>query len=253
VYGVGALLHAMLVGEPPSTATAFPPIRGLSSQANAQRPSLRAPVHPAFDEVVLRALSNDPASRHASVGAFLAHVRWAAAQERGASGAHAEGHRRRALGVYVEVLTEAGTLDVSDTGLLEDFESILPVAREHLATSGLSLAVETGNGALFVTARPAEPARDKQACRDVLDAALSLHRRLANRTGRDPRIHVHLSVHAGELLTGDAGDPIGGELLELSAHIPENAGEGLFTSAPLLAGLDAAAQPSAQATLVRIA
>jgi serine/threonine-protein kinase len=251
VYALGALLFAMLVGEAPSPAAAYPSMREILLPAGALRPSLRAPVHPAFDEVVLRAMSSDRAARHPSAAAFLAHARWAADQDPGSAGVVSEGRRRRALGVYVEILVDASVMAAPDSALLADFEGILPAAHEHLAAAGMSLAVETGNGALFVADRSGDPARDEEARRALLIAARSLHRRFEARGGRDPRVRVHVSVHAGEILASDAGDPVGGDLLDLSARIPEAVPAGTFAAAAVLAGLDSGVH--ATGPLVQIA
>ena len=251
VYALGALLYTMLVGERPFDASASADMRRLLLQSDAPRPSLLAPVHAAFDEVVQQAMRRDPATRHPSAATFLAHLRRAAEQAHGAPTAAAEGRPWRALGVYVELLTEPGALEAPDARLLEDVESILPAAYEHLEAAGLSLAVETGNGALLVAERPAHEGRDAVVRRAVLDAACSLHRRLARRDSLDPRVRVHLSVHAGELVSNRAGDVIGGDLLDLPAWIPEDPAEGVFASAPLLIGLNVAPHP--MAALVRVA
>jgi hypothetical protein len=138
-----------------------------------------------------------------------------------------------------------------NSALLADFEGILPAAREHLAAAGMSLAVETGNGALFVADRSGDPARDEEARRALLIAARSLHRRFETRAGRDPRVRVHVSVHAGEILESDSGDPVGGDLLDLPARIPEAVPAGTFASAAVLAGLDS--RVHATGPLVQIA
>jgi hypothetical protein len=58
-------------------------------------------------------------------------------------------------------------------------------------------------------------------------------------------------VHAGEILASDAGDPVGGDLLDLSARIPEAVPVGTFASAAVLAGLDSGVH--ATGPLVQIA
>jgi serine/threonine-protein kinase len=254
VYALGALLYAMLVGDAPFQAAAYPALRQLMLHGPAPRPSLRAPVHVAFDEVVRRAMATDRAARHPSVGAFLAHARWAAAQARGAAVAPREGSMRRALGVYVEILTAPGALEAPDARLVVDFEGILPAVREHLAGGRLSLAVETGNGALFVAELPPDPARDEEARGEAIRIMRSLHERLEERATRDPRVRIHISAHAGAMFVSDTGDPIGGELLDLSAWLPEEVPEGSFASPAMLAGLDGGAAPEeASGPLRRIA
>ncbi|WP_437725232.1 serine/threonine-protein kinase [Sorangium sp. So ce861] len=240
IYALGALTFTMLTGEPPFSGSSLVVIRQLHLFASPPRPSARARVSSSLDDVLLRALSKDPAERQQTVGEFLAGLRAALATPapRGA------GARRSAVGVYVEVHADAGALEEPDAELLDDFESILPFTVAELTQAGFAAAVETGTTALVTADRPLDPAEDEAARRGAVTAALSLKRRLDARAGRDSRVHVRFCVHAGEIAAGADGGPAGGDLLELGGWVPEGAASGVFASPALLDGLGIAAQPA---------
>ncbi|WP_437958702.1 serine/threonine-protein kinase [Sorangium sp. So ce119] len=240
IYALGALTYTMLVGEPPFSGTSLVVLRQLHLFASPPRPSARARVSPSLDRVVLQALSKDPAERQASVGEFIAGLRAAIAapEARGAA------ERRSAVGIHVEVQADPGALEEPDAELLDDFEAVLPLALGALADAGFAAAVEAGTAALVTADRPLDPAGDQAARRRAVDAALSLMRRLDARAGRDPRVHVRLCVHAGELVAGTDGALTGGDLLELAAWLPEGTAHGVFASPAVLDGLGIAAQPA---------
>jgi eukaryotic-like serine/threonine-protein kinase len=243
VYALGALLYTMLTGTAPFGDTPGPAFRQLLLDGRVPRPSSRAPVSAALEEVILRAMSKAKDSRQPSVAALLADIRRAVAHDPSNRAEATSAPARRALGVYIEVLADPDALDEGDEQLLADFESILPCARAHLAEAGLSPAIEAGTSTLLVAPRPDSPARDEEIRRRVLSAMLSLHQRLEARAGRDPRVGVHLCVHEGEILADGSGALVGGDLLELPGWVSELPMQGVFASAPVLAGLGVAGEP----------
>lgn len=244
VYAVGALLYTMLTGTPPFGDTPGPAFRQMLLNGRVPRPSARAPVSPALEEVILRAMSKAKDGRHPSVLAVLAETRRAVEPDPGSSKAEASGSPTlRGLGVYIEVLADPDALNEGDERLLMDFESILPSARAHLAEAGLSPVVDAGTSTLLVAARGADRARDEEMRRLALSAVLSLYQRLEARASRDPRVGVHLCVHEGEILADESGALVGGDLLDLASWVPEPPAKGVFASAPVLAGLGVAGEP----------
>src|SRR5262249_47204040 len=117
VYALGALTYRMLVGELPFERQSHIFLRQLHLYATPHRPSSRAPVDPAFAEVILGAMSKDPAARPPTAAAFLAFFRAALDVSRGLDAPPASVVARRGLSIYVEVQTEQGALDSPEEDL----------------------------------------------------------------------------------------------------------------------------------------
>jgi serine/threonine-protein kinase len=244
VYALGVLLYTMLTGASPFDHVPYPTLHQVLLEGPVPRPSARARVSPALEEVILRAMSRPKEGRYPSVTALLTEVRRAATHDPGSSAETTGAPVRHAIGVYVEALADSDVLDAGDERLLADFESILPRARHHLAKSGLSPAVEAGTSMLFIAKSTDDPAHDAELRRGALRAVLCLYRSLLARPERDPRVGVHLCVHRGELLADARGALVGGDLVELAAWVPERPAPGVFASAPVLVGLGMAEEPS---------
>jgi serine/threonine-protein kinase len=242
VYALGALAHTMLTGEPPFTERSLPVLRQLHLHAAPPRPSARARVSPAIDEVVLRALRKKPAERQPGAAAFLAELRAAMAHSHGAARGPGE---QRAAAVYVEVRADAALLEEPDEPLLADLEAILPAAAAALADAGFAAALESGTCLLAVAPLPAGPEGDAGRRRGALEAAQALSSRIQARAGRDERVRVRICVHAGAVLRGGDGAFAGGELLELSGWVSDADAAGLFATAQALESLDIDARPDA--------
>lgn len=240
VYGVGALTYRLLVGEPPFPEHSGSLLRQMHLYASPPRPSARARVHTAFDEVILRALSKAPDARQPTIATFLTDFQAAVGASRGEGAQTPGGHARPAIAVYADVQADPGALDEPDDRLLADIEAILPFVSSELNEAGLGLSSETGSSLLLTVDRSDDAARDEQARRSVVEAALAIHRRLAGRVGRDPRVHVRLCLHVGELLRNAEGASVGGELLEVARWVPDRADDGVFASPKALAGLGVA-------------
>jgi tRNA A-37 threonylcarbamoyl transferase component Bud32 len=245
VYALGALLYTLLVGEPPFRAAPHL-IAQLHLHARPRRPSARAPVDPAFDEVVLRALSKDPAGRQASAGELLAELR------RAAGAGLAPGERRMAA-VHIEVQADPDALEDPDESLLVELDGLVSQAAAFLAARGFRVTVETGNAALFVLDLDAAGAGDdRTARRGVVEAALALQRSLAAREGADARVRISLCLHVGPVQTA-GGAPIGGALLDVAAWVPEPAEPGIVATREMLVGLAQETEPAGGALLRLVA
>jgi hypothetical protein len=240
VYALGALTYRLLVGEPPFSDHAGPLLRQMHLYASPPRPSARARLHTAFDEAILRALSKAPGARQPTVEAFLADFKAAMAASRGEGAPPPGGLVRSALALYAEVLADPGALDDPDDRLLADIEAILPFVSSEVSEAGLRPAAETGSSLLLLAVREEDPAEDERARLRVVDAALAIYRRLEGRAGRDPRVHVRLCLHVGELVSDAEGAPVGGDLLEVARWVPDRADDGVFASPEVLAGLGVA-------------
>jgi len=241
----------MLVGEPPFAEESYAVLRQMHLYVSPPRPSARGRGSPELDEVILRAMSKDRAARQPTIAAFLTELRAAADAARGAGALPEGGRARRALAIYAEVWAADGVLEDPDDRLLSDLEAILPFVTAELSEAGLSAAVETGSSLLFTADRPDDPARDEEARRRAVGAALAIHRKLEGRPDRDPRVHVRLCLHAGELLATADGALVGGGLLEVTAWVPDDADDGVLASPEIVAGLELASSP--EGPLLRLA
>lgn len=245
VYALGVLTYRMLVGQPPFVERSYPMLRQLHLHVSPPRPSTRARVNPAFDDLILRAMGKNRQDRPPTIAAFLDEFR--ATMElirgRGAGAPHPGARVRQALAIYAEVHAEASALAEPEDSLLADLEAILPFIAAELTSAGLSAAAETGGSVLFTVDRPDELAGERETRRRLMDTVLAIHRQLEARAERDPRVHVRLCLHAGELVDTGQGAPVGGELLELAAWVPDEAEDGVFASPEVLADLEIASTP----------
>jgi eukaryotic-like serine/threonine-protein kinase len=252
VYALGVLTYRMLVGEPPFAERSYPMLRQLHLFVSPPRPSTRARVSPAFDDVLLRAMSKDRNERHPTIAAFLDEFRATVGTVRGAGAPPSGARVRRALAIYAEVHAEPSALAEPEDRLLADLEAILPFLAAELTSAGLTAAAETGGSVLFTAERPDEPAVDQETRRRVMDTVLGIYRQVEMRAGRDDRVHVRLCLHAGEVVDTGKGAPVGGELLELAAWVPDEVDDGVFASAEVVADLEISSTPG-DGALLRIA
>ncbi|WP_437791421.1 serine/threonine-protein kinase [Sorangium sp. So ce693] len=237
VYALGALLYTMIAGSMPFLATTYPVLRHLHLHQAPPRPSLHAPVDPAFDDIVVRAMNKDPAGRHPDVAAFLGDVRAATARI-ARTGAVEAGHiRRLAIGLLVEVLAESRALEAPTDAFLADFEAVVPDAVAALAPSGFSPLAITGTSVLLAAPFRRDERGTEEARHRAIAAAIALHTRLAGPGQRDPRISVRFCLHAGDAVLTEDGVLVGGNLLELSSCLPEAAEPGVYASPAMLDGV----------------
>jgi eukaryotic-like serine/threonine-protein kinase len=246
VYALGALAYLMLTGEPPFADSPYPLLHQMHLHASPPRPSSRSRVSPAFDDVVLRAMSKDPAARQKTAGSFLEEMQGALARSRQAGGPEEGWRERRALGVYIEVEVDPEALESADDHLLSDMEEILPLAASAMNLASFAVAFETGSSMLFVRDRPDDALVDEGARRGTVKAALELFRKVEARSGRNEGVRARVYVHAGALRVTEEGTLVGGGLLELAAWVPEVSGACVLASSEVLAGLGIEGQPVAE-------
>ncbi|MGK4003388.1 serine/threonine-protein kinase [Sorangium sp. So ce1036] len=237
VYALGALLYTMIAGSMPFSASAYPVLRHLHLHQAPPRPSLHAPVDPAFDDIVVRAMSKDPAGRYPDVTAFLSDVRAATARVAHADAGEAGRVRRLALGLLVEVFAEARALEAPTDAFLADFEAVLPRAMTELAAAGFTPLAVTSTSALLSADWPRDARAADEARGRALAAALSLHERLDPPGERDHRVGVRFCLHAGEVVVTEDGAVVGGSVLDLPSCLPETAESGIYASPAFLGGL----------------
>lgn len=234
VYALGTLLYCMLTGKPPFAASHDVVLSQLLLHARSPRPSSRAPVDPALDDVVLRAMSKDPARRHASAGALLEDFRKVI-------GAIARPAERRTAAVYVGVWGDEAALEEADEALLADLDAALPRAAALLGARGLRQALDLGNGALFLMDLPDGAEAELRARSDLIELSLGVFRELDQRPGRDARVSVTLCLHAGSVMEGAERAPEGA-LIDLATWVPDPPVAGVLATDAMLEGLGQAAE-----------
>ncbi|TMQ06202.1 MAG: serine/threonine protein kinase [Deltaproteobacteria bacterium] len=198
IYALGVLLHHLLTGRYPFEADDPAEIERLHLEAPPPAPSRLAPVPPALDALVTRALAKTPAARPASVRELLELL---------AAAAPAAPVRRDAVAIRV-------VLDVPDPPADDDLDDAAASTDRAVALldgGGFTPVLVTQTSALAarVVAAPA----DRDRARAV---AAAVERALASRPRARPDVVARVVVHSGPVeLAEDTGAFVGGPLLEV--------------------------------------
>jgi serine/threonine-protein kinase len=218
IYALGVLLFQLLTGRYPFLAEDRMEVERLHLEAPAPRPSSFAPVAPAVDAVVLRALEKEGARRYPTVGAFLGALREAAAPPEAlpSSGRIAPG-----VGLYAEVELEDATHD--DEAAYATLADILDGLEKDLRAAGFVLAMQTGMALLGV--RLLEGTPTPEATQPLLESVRALYRR-ARVLAAGARVRVHACLHVGPVevrLEADTLEVLGGPLTEVAEWVARDA------------------------------
>jgi serine/threonine-protein kinase len=242
VYALGALTYYMLTGELPFHDASVLMVQYMHLNSTPLKPSAIAPVGPAFDHVVMRAMSKHPSARYPSAGEMFADFKLAC---EGGLESVAESHERRMVAIHIEVHVESSALedDDIDDDLYRDIEASLRFVRPILLQKGYMLAMVTGNTLLFVKELPKESDKELLARRDSVRTALALERQLADRDNADDRVRISMCLHVGQVQVA-GGKLVDGELLQLSSWVMKDPQAGVVASPPVVAGLGFNTQPA---------
>ncbi len=216
VYGLGVLAFQLLVGELPFQSRLFPVMCELHLHAPPPTPSSRAPLHPAFDAVIVKALSKSPSDRFPRPGAFIEALRAVAySTQRSPS---KPSITQQAVVVYGEC----------------DAEGMMSSVGADLSAVGLTLMVETPVSVMLSALLPEDADSAAVVRRGVATAALAAYARIRASNNRS---NLRLFCHVGEVLVSPDGRTMDGSLLDLSSWVPEEAIDGVFASAEIINGL----------------
>ncbi|NOK16894.1 serine/threonine-protein kinase [Corallococcus carmarthensis] len=194
VYALGVLLYQLLTGRYPFQSEDRLELERMHLEAPPPRPSVKVPVSPAVDAVVLRCLNKDATHRYPSVNAFLTALREAVEEPN-----QVEGQTRLVLAVNAEVVLPDADMD--DDTTYAALATVMDTLEQGLRAEGFILALQTGTTLLGV--RPlvtgTSPAHGLQPLRELHAEAQCL--------AEAAHARVHLCLHQGEAeIRGDSGE-----------------------------------------------
>jgi len=214
VYALGVLLYRLLTGRLPFESTWPGELVRRHLEEPAPRPSERVPLSREIDAVVLKCLEKRPERLYESTAALVTALRHATSL-RGNLSSAAE-LPRQGVGIFVELRLRAGDEDGEPDLFAPEIERVLIAAEERLLSSGFFLGASTSAEVLGLRLLPRDPNAWQAERQRIIDLSLDLHEALARRKDADPRVHVNVSVHAGEIVVRENNDAdpeiIGGPL-----------------------------------------
>ena len=218
VYALGVLLYRMLVGRLPFEAIDSAELSRQHLEVPAPRPSLRGPVSPALDAVVLRALEKLPDHRFDSAFTFLDALELAAGR---APVPSLRDVVVDAAGILLDVRVRCRDDEVDDE-VVADLGRVLDLAEGLLRAGGFSVASATGNQILAVLPLPEGDDARREAHRGAINLATLIHRAIVARAFPDPRIHPNVCVHIDGAVvhSGERRSIVGGAIACVSAWAP---------------------------------
>jgi serine/threonine-protein kinase len=221
VYALGVLLYQLLTAQYPFQSEKTEEIAWMHLTAPVPRASHAAPVTPALDEIIIKAMEKDREKRYPSVTAFLEALKEACGT---APAATEEERPVPSAGIHVEVRVPEDVGEDVDDPLLEDMGTVLDEAERRLKEAHFLVPLHTSNAILGVKRLGKADGEIEENAAVAL--ARALHHALAQRSGADPRVHVNVSVRIDgavlrERATGEA-EVMGGPLLAFENWVPES-------------------------------
>ncbi len=239
VYALGALLYRLLTGRLPFESSWPGELVRKHLEEPAPRPSERAPLSRELDAVVLKCLEKRPERRYESVHALMRALRHAITA--GTALSAGTETARLAVGIYAEIRLRADVEDDPDT-LDAEIERILSMTEERLRANTFLLCTSTSAEVLGIRLLSNDPSKWITERNVILRFALDLHDEIVHRRLSDARVHVNVSVHAGEIMMHDRpdGDPeiAGAPLCRTSDWAASEEAPALCATWEMLDGLD---------------
>lgn len=239
VYALGALLYRLLTGRLPFESSWPGELVRKHLEEPAPRPSERAPLSRELDAVVLKCLEKRPERRYESVHALMRALRHAIS----AGTARLGGPETAwpAVGIYVEIRLRADS-DEDPDALDMEIERILTMTEERLRANAFGLCTSTSAEVLGIRRLSRLASSWQKERHSLLRIALDLYDELIHRVDADPRVHVNVSIHAGEILVHERAesDPeiAGGPLCRTSDWAASEETFALCATWEMLDGLD---------------
>ena len=217
IYALGVLLHQLVTGRYPFVADDPLELERMHLEVKSPRPSEFAPVSPAIDLLIARALEKDPDRRFPTVTAFIEALRRAS----GGPGV-GEAVRRQAMAVYLEI--HIGESASDDEALLADLGSVLEETETELRKRGYLLYLTTGSAVLGVKLLSADPALAKEEQGQALALARQLQL-LGHEPERDRRLRLVVQVHKGLAhvrSSAEGPELTGGPVVQIDTWVTES-------------------------------
>jgi serine/threonine-protein kinase len=243
VYGLGCLTFHMLTGEVPFDDDSPIMMQQMHLTARPPRLSTRAPVPPALDSVISRAMSKHSADRYTGADALFHAVRDAACAPPRRRRTPTTAQSMPVIGVHVEITaatSDPDDLDDFDDALILDIESVLDVTRARMRHHGFLVALQSGTTLMLV--KPVPGGAGSTEARAAVAAAVSLADELEDRDTWDDRIHVNVCLHA-DRATIAGTRVIGGAITQVARWVPRHPLSGVVGSLAVFVGLDVTTEP----------
>ena len=186
VYALGGLLFHMLTGHLPFQDSSATMTQYL--HLHARRPSVSSVVSVSrrLDDVIACAMAIEPSDRFDHPRSLLAATR---AALRDTTVVQVPPSDVSCVAIMVTATDRAGGATL-DGALLDDLESVLPIAERILGAQGFQVAVDLGSTALFVCRA--------DAVGDPVAVATGMFEQLSRRPRPHPRVKIGVAVHRDE-------------------------------------------------------
>ncbi len=244
IYALGALLYRLLTGHHPFEGFDALALTRMHIHSPPPAPSQTAPVPPALDAVVRKAMEKQPDQRYQTALEFIHGLRQAI-------GSHSQFNVGRAIGLYVEArINDGGEVD---DAVVDDLMNILDLVEHIFTEHTFSIPFNTGNailGALPVSEDNLQNMRAK-----AMDLATELEYTISSRSFASTRVGINLCLHIDDATLRKNAlnhtDVVGGPIVDIGAWAPQQMFDGVCVTAEML-GMANSQSGDGERTYVRL-